>query len=942
MKIKVTLNGKKKTLTGDPMLPLAKVLQKNHLLSIRTDCDGTGYCGACSVILNGVKVNSCQVRLGQLDDNDEIFTTEGFAKGNELHPIQKAFLEAGVVQCGHCTPGMMLAVKELYDNIEDPTEDDMKDYLSGNMCRCTGYKQYLNVLNILKKESFDDHKTFRDDLRAVGKPAKKVDGPKLVKADPAYVGDMVTSDALIIKVKKSPYAHAFIKSIDTSKAEELEGVEYIATYKDVPDRPYNTAGQGFPEPSPYDFRLLDRTLRYLGDRVAIVAATTAEIAEKAVNLIKVEYEILPAIFDPFESKKSEVLIQDRDISVDPLPIGQDPKTNRAAHNDGGIGDVKKGFEEADVIVERDYGTTRVHCTPMETHRCFGYMEGGRLVLRASTQVPWHLRRILSNLLSVKENKIHVIKERVGGAYGAKQDLVQEDIVAWVVWQTGMPAYYEMTREEEFLNARVRHTMFFRIKAGATKDGKLTAIDLREISDTGPYGNHCLTVPMNACSKSLPLLKCENMHYDVSTYYTNNIISGAYQGYGAPQGSFAVQMALAELAEKLGIDQLEFLRQNMVKKGDFLEILKSLGEGQEGIAQRISSCGLKECLDRGAELIGWDKPIVPSDNPYIKKGRGVAIIQQGSGLPGIDSANAEIKMMNDGTFMILMGGTDLGTGLDTLAVKVASEMLCTDIENFSILSSDTDVTPFDVGAYASSGTYFSGMAAYKAAEDMKRRLLEISAQFLETEVDNLVMEYPGIIRKKDNKEASLTYAQIAYKTQSGNGVGQIISRGHFTTEEAPIPYGAHFAEVSVDTRTGEVTVDKYYGIQECGTPINPELALGQVYGGVVKSIGHSVMEVMTFDPKTGKCHNPNFADYKVPMFRDLPKDFKCELIGVDEHLGPYGGKSVSEISTNGAAAVIGIAIYKAVGVWMQEWPFTAERVYQALQDKKDKPYLYDFD
>lgn len=937
MKIKIKLNGKIRTFDEDPMTSLSEVLKKQRLLSIRTDCDGSGMCGACSVIINGIKKHSCMVRFGQICDGDEIFTAEGFAKGRDLHPIQKAFLDAGVVQCGHCTPGMMLAVKELLDNIENPTPEDMMDYLSANMCRCTGYKQYFDVLKMLKDQPAEDMSSFRKDLRIVGKRQIKVDGPKLVKAEPAYVGDMVTSDALVIKVKKSPHPHAFIKSIDTSEAEALEGVELVVTYKNGPSRPYNTAGQGFPEPSPYDFRLVDRTMRYMGDRVAIVAAVDAETAEKAIELIKVEYELLPAIFSPFDAKKpGAVLIQDRDISADPLPIGQDPKTNRAAHNHGGIGDVEKGLEEADIIVERDYGSSRVHCTPMETHRCFGYIENGRLVLRASTQVPWHLRRIISNILGIRENQIHIIKERVGGGYGAKQDLVMEDIVAWVTWHTGMPSYYEMTREEEFVNCRVRHTMFFRVRAGAKKDGTITALDIKEVSDTGPYGNHCLTVPMNACSKSLPLFKCPNMHYDVSTYYTNNIISGAYQGYGAPQGSYALQMAVAELAKKLGMDQLDLLRKNMVEKGYHLEILKSLGEGQEGIAQVISSCGLKECLDRGEELIGWNEPLI-SDSPYIKKGRGAAIIQQGSGLPGIDSANAELRMFGDGTFHILMGGTDLGTGLDTLAVKVSSEMLCTDFENFSILSADTDLTPFDVGAYASSGTYFSGMAVYRAAADMKEKVLQTAADLMGVSRDSVKMEYPGRVVSGDR---SLTYAEIAAKTQCGNGIGQLISKGNFTTEEAPIPYGAHFAEVSIDTRSGEITVDKYYAIQECGTPINPELALGQVYGGVVKSIGHCIYEEMKFD-KNGKCLNPNFADYKVPMIRDLPKNFKCELIEVDEHLGPYGGKSVSEISTNGAAACIGIAIYNAIGIWMQEWPFTPEYIYRALQDKTDKPHLYDF-
>lgn len=925
MDFKVKLNGKAVTLSAEPGEKLSSVLRKQGLLSIRTNCDGQGTCGACSVMVDGVKMHSCMLLMGQIEENCCILTSEGLAKGRELHPIQQAFLEAGIVQCGHCTPGMLLSVKELLDKYPDPTEEQMRDYLSGNICRCTGYKQFFDVLRILKNRAREDESTFRDDLKIVGKPLTKIDGPRLVRPTASYVDDMVQPGTLIIKVMKSPHAHAMIKNIDTSKAEALEGVHLITTYKNGPQMPYNTAGQGYPEPSPYDFKLVDSHMRYRGDRVAIVAADTEEIAEEAIKLIDVEYEVLPAVFDPFEARKGEVLIQDRDISVDPLPIGQDPKTNRAAHNAGGIGDVKKGLNEADVIVKRDYGTTLIQCTPMETHRCYGYIENERLVLRASTQVPWHLRRIVAKVLGIRENRIHVIKERVGGGFGAKQDIVMEDIVAWVTWQTGMPSYYKMTREEEFVNSRVRHPMYFTVTVGATKEGKLTAIDIEEVSDTGPYGVHCLTVPMNACSKTLPLFKCENMHYDVSTYYTNNVITGAYQGYGAPQGSFAVQMAIAETADKLGIDQIEFLKKNMVEKGYMLEILKCLGEGQEGIAQRISSCGLNECLDRGAELIQWYKPL-KNEKPYLKKGRGAAIIQQGSGLPGIDSANAEIKMMGDGTFMILMGGTDLGTGLDTLAVKVSAEMLCTDPGNFSLLAADTDVTPFDVGAYASSGTYFSGMAVYRAAQDMKNKILQQAALLLNCSPDTLKLEFPG---KVTGGAEEADFRRIAAFTQNGTGAGQLIGHGNFTTEEAPIPYGAHFAEVTVDMRTGQVELDKYYAVQECGTPINPELALGQVYGGVVKSIGHTLYEILKFDEK-GACLNPEFMNYKVPMIRDLPKEFKCELIEVEEHLGPYGGKSVSEISTNGASAAIGIAIYNAAGVWMPTWQMTADEVYKELK------------
>jgi putative selenate reductase molybdopterin-binding subunit len=928
MEITIKLNGKQKTFTTHPDEHVADLLRRHGLLSLRQNCDREGTCGACSIILDGTQVNSCLLLTGQVDGR-EILTVEGLTKGRELHPIQEAFLAAGIVQCGHCTPGMILSVYDLLSRKSTPDRADIQDALSGNFCRCTGFEQYFGAIaSLLPGAEKKKTKTFRDDLRLVGKPLPKVDGPRLVKAMPSYVEDMVAPESLIIKILGSPHAHAIIKNISTEKAEALPGVHLVVTHKNGPMIYYNTAGQGYPEPSPYDRRLVDEKVRFVGDRVAIVAAETAEIAEEALSLIEVDYEVLKPVLSPEEAaREGAPLIHKRDTSIDPLHIGQDPEKNIAAHAAGGIGDLEKGFNEADVIIERNYKSSLVQCTPLETHRVFTYMENDRLVIRASTQVPWHLRRIVAKVLGIKENRIHVIKERVGGGFGAKQDIVLEDVAAWVTWHTGKPAFFKMTREEEFITSRLRHPMEFTIRVGAKKDGTLTAIDMKETADTGAYGVHCLTVPMNACSKSLPLMKCDNMRYHVTTYYTNNLIPGAYQGYGAPQGNFALQMALAELAEALNMDQVEFLKKNMVEKGYRLEILKCLGEGQEGIAQNISSCGLKECVERGVELVQWGQKVEHKE-PYLKTGKGAVLVMQGSGLPGIDSANAMVKMMGDGTFMLLIGGTDLGTGLDTMAVKVAAETLASDPGDFSLLAADTDTTPFDVGAYASSGTYFSGMAVYRASLAMKEEILKVASEVLKCPAEELKLDYPSTVMGPRGK---VTFAEIAHKTQSGAGRGQLIATASFTTDEAPIPYGAHFAQVTVDTRTGKITVDRYIAIQECGTPINPELAVGQVYGGALKSIGHSLYEELLLD-KSGKCLNANFLDYKVPMIRDLPGQFKAELIQVDDHLGPYGAKSTSEISTNGAAVALAVAIHNAAGIWIREWPFTAEKIFYALREK----------
>jgi putative selenate reductase molybdopterin-binding subunit len=467
-------------------------------------------------------------------------------------------------------------------------------------------------------------------------------------------------------------------------------------------------------------------------------------------------------------------------------------------------------------------------------------------------------------------------------------------------------------------------MKIKVKLGARKNGRLTAIYMDVKANTGPYGNHCLTVPVNAVSKSMPLFLCDNVGFDVKSYYSNIPPTGAYQGYGAPQGSYALQTAMAELAAKLGMDQLELIEKNRVREGVMLEILKCLGEGREGKPERVASCGLGPALKKGAEMMNWGRK-EESDDRDIKIGQGVVIVQQGSGLPGLDSASAVLRMLGDGTFTLLSGGADLGTGLDTVAVKVAAECLCTDMSNITIISGDTDATPFDTGAYASSGTFFSGNAALAAAKIMKEKILEVAAQMLKEDKQDLQIEYPGIVK---GKKGSITYQKIETFSEKGTGGGQLVASASFTTEDSAFPYGAHFCQVAVNTRTGEVKIQKYYALQDCGTPINPELALGQIHGGVLKAIGHSLYEEMILD-ETGRCLNASLMDYKVPMINDLPEDFRAELVFTEDPFGPFGGKSVGEISSNGAAPVIAIAIHDAIGIWIRKWPFTPEKILTAL-------------
>ncbi len=951
MKVSVEINGDMRVLDVAPGDRLLHVLRREGLLSPRNGCDGQGACGACAIRLDGRTVNSCQILAPQVDGK-KIQTVEALGAHDELSPLQSAFLDAGIVQCGYCTPAMLMAVQELMERTASPTREEVKDALSGIFCRCTGYEQVFTAVELAGKRMSDpDYEgkvapEFRPELRVVGKARRKVDGVDLVKARPAFVEDFVRPGACHMKVLGSPHAHAYIKRIDASAAEALEGVVMVVTHESCPDVYYNQAGQGFPEPSPYDRKMFGAKVRHVGDRVAAVVAETEEIAAKALELIEVDYEVLEPVVSVDEaaaegapivhnSKISYVVGASPDLDnsgADPrdgeiiyqFPIHGDPRRNIAAAVSGGIGDVDEGFAEADVVIERKYASSQVQCTPVEPHIVYSRMEKGRLVIHGSTQVPWHLRRIISRILGIRENQIRVIKERTGGAFGSKQDMVLEEIAAYCTWVSGRDVLYRYTREEEFIASRTRHVMDVSVKLGAKKDGRLTAVYMSVRANTGPYGAHCLTVPMNACSKALPLFLCDNMSFDVTTYYSNIPPTGAYQGYGAPKGSFALQLAVAELAVELGMDHLEVVEKNRVREGSMLEILRCLGEGREGAPQKVYSCGLGPALEEGSRMIEWGKR-EESAKPEIKIGKGFAIIQQGSGLPDLDQANATLTMFGDGTFMLLSGGTDLGTGLDTVTVKMIAECLSIPMSHVALIPADTDVSGFDVGAYASSGTFFSGGAALNAAKAMKARILSVASEMLGEPVESLGLVYPGEVA---GKSGAVTYGEIALHSMSGTGGGQLTVTRHFTTSKASFPYGAHFCQVAVDTATGKVKVEKYYALQDAGTPINPELTMGQIFGGVLKTMGHSLFEEMILDEK-GRCRNANLLDYRVPMIGDLPDDFQVRLIETDDPFGPYGGKSVSEIACNGAAPAIAAAIHDAVGVWIRSWPFTPEKILLAL-------------
>ncbi|HAP44541.1 MAG: molybdopterin-dependent oxidoreductase Mo/Fe-S-binding subunit [Spirochaetes bacterium GWD1_61_31] len=951
MKTSFILNGRTVAWEVEPAETLLAVLRRKGLVSVRNGCDGEGSCGLCAVLLEGRLVNSCQLLALQVDGS-RVYTVEHYGQDRGLSIVQRALIDAACVQCGYCTPAVVLALHELLERSARPTKAEVRDALSGTLCRCTGYEQFYAAARIAAARLLDPAYVepagpeFRPDLVHVGKDRDKVDAAGLARGERAFVEDRVDATACHLLVLPSPHAHAWVKSIDTAAAEAMPGVVSIVTHQNCPDQVYTTAGQGFPEPSPHDQRMFPRKLRYVGDRVAAVLAESLDEARAALAAIKVEYEVLQPVLSIAAAKASGApIVHHGEVSYvvgnppagssvkgdgrdDPIiyqfPLHADPHRNLAASVADGIGDVEKGFAEADVVIERSYKGNRVQCTPLEPHVVYAKVDGGRLVIHASTQVPWHVRRIVSRVIGISENKVRIIKERVGGGFGAKQDIVVEDLAGWLAWTTGRPVFFRYDRAQEFSASRTRHVMEISVKLGAKQDGRLTAVQMVLDADTGPYGQHCLTVPMNAISKSLPLVLCDNARFEVKSYYTNLSPAGAYQGYGAPKGSFALQTALAELAAELGMDQLDLLEKNRVRSGSTIEILRSLGEGRPGAAVTLGECGLGEMIRRGREAFKWSMPR-PAAEPGWKSGQGAVIIQQGSGLPGLDAANAELRLLADGTLLLLSGGADLGTGLDTVTAKAAAEIMGLDMEDVAVISGDTDITPFDKGAYASSGTYFSGNAAVRAAEDLRAKCLAVAAGLLGEPVEDLRLVPRGIVR---GKQGEISLAKLAHLSIQGEGHHELCGYGNFKTDHAAFPYGAHFAQVAVNERSGQVVLKRYHAYQDCGTPINPALALGQIYGGVMKAVGHSLYEEMLYDPN-GKPLNTGFLDYKIPSVFEVPEDFHIELVPVADEVGPFGGKSVSEISLNGAAPAIAIAIHDAVGVWCREWPFTPERVLKAL-------------
>jgi putative selenate reductase molybdopterin-binding subunit len=948
MKVAFTVNGEPLEIDVPPGEVLLDTLRGLGFRGVKDGCR-VSDCGCCTVMMDGRPVASCSVLTGQAGGTS-ITTIEGIGGPEDPHPLQSEFLRRSAAQCAYCMQGMIVSAKALLDSDPHPTEEAIRRGLSGNLCRCTGYAKAVEAIRAVAdgtavgsevaggeapepgaaEESGGPDRS-DDRYATVGRSVPKTEGIGLLSGRARYTDDFPVPGLLHARILRSPHAHARILHIDTERALALPGVHCVLTHEDVPRVPFSTAGQNCPEPSPYDTVTLDQKVRFVGDRVAAVAAETPELAEKACSLIDVDYEVLPPVLDPAHAMdEGAPVIHDEGDSTGI----EDSSRNLAARIDVEVGDVEEDLGRADRVFEHEYRLQYVQGTPTEAHISLSYLdEKDRLVVVTSTQVPFHARRIVARITGLPISRVRVVKPRIGGAFGAKQEVVLEDICALLTLRTRRPVKLKLDRDEELYASRTRHPQTIRLRTGVDAEGRIVARHMDVLCNTGAYGAHALTVPSNTGSKSLPLYRSESLKYTCRSVYTNLPIAGALRGYGAPQGFFAIESQMDEIAHALGRDPVEYRLANAIRKGDRDPIAEHLGEGKAGFERIIRTIGLADCWERVRQATAWDAwhaqlvegvPGTEGSRPYRRRGMGMSFSMHGSGIPGDDMGAATVKANEDGTFHLLIGATDLGTGSDTILGQMAAEVLGVPASAVHVYSSDTDRTPFDVGAYASSTTFVSGGAVIRAAEKVRDRLLHHASAMLGVEAEGLVCA-AGMVKAPDGESVSL--AEVAHVAMYGEEKEQISESASFMTFECPPPFAAAIADVEVDVGTGRVDVLDFACAIDCGFPINPALAEGQIQGGVAMGLGYALSEEMVFDSR-GRMMNSNLLDYKVLTAADIPH-IKAFLVTTDEPTGPFGAKSVSEIPVDTVAPAIANAIFAATGVRLRELPLKPERVLAGL-------------
>ena len=758
-------------------------------------------------------------------------------------------------------------------------------------------------------------------MKTVNQSMRKKDAMQLVTGQPVYMDDVIPQDCLIVKLLRSPHANAIVQEIDTSRALLVPGIEAIYTWKDVDQqgRRYTQAGQTYPEPSPYDRLVIDRHVRFAGDVVAILAGKDEKCVDKAMKLIKVRYEVLPAVLDYHTALDNPVLVHPEENWESLAPVGADNKRNLCAHDESGAGDIEAVLAGCDVVIDHTYHTRACQQAMMETFRTYCSIDAyGRLNVLSSTQIVFHCRRILANALHIPKSMIRVAKPRIGGGFGAKQTSVCEVYPAFVTWKTKKPSKIIFSRYESQIASTPRHEMELHVRLGATKDGIVRGIDLYTLSNTGAYGEHGPTTVGLSGHKSIPLYgKAEAFRFVSDVVYTNHMSAGAYRGYGATQGLFAVESAVNELADKLGIDPFVIRQRNIVHEGDVMPAY---------YGQVNTSCALDRCLQAVHDNIGWDEkyPVRDMGNGKVRA-VGMGMAMQGSGITSVDVGSASLKINDDGFYTLSIGAADMGTGCDTILAQIAAEVLECPLDNVTVLGADTDSSPYDSGSYASSTTYVTGKAVEQCAEQLKQKICQVGAGLLD--LDERAVVFAGDAVTSEDGTQRATLAQIAAASQCGSNTALEAVVTH-SSEISPPPFMVGAAEVEVDLETGEAQVIRYEAAVDCGTPVNPNLARVQAEGGILQGIGMALTENVTYDDR-GMPQENSLMQYKIPARNDIGH-IHVVFESSYEGTGPFGAKSIGEVVINTPLPAVADAIYHATHKRFYELPITREQIALAGQ------------
>jgi putative selenate reductase molybdopterin-binding subunit len=886
---------------------LRTFLRELGCFGVKKGCDA-GDCGACTVLVDGEPLHSCLFPAYRAEGYT-VTTIEGLARNGELHPMQQAFMQAQGFQCGFCTPGLIMTATSLNQS----QRQDLPWALKGNICRCTGYGAIENAIRGVR--AIETAEAGDACGRSVPAPAARA----VIDGTARYTLDVAPAGLLHLKLLRSPHAHARIKSIRKDAALAVPGVRAVLTWEDAPAKLYSSARHEDERTDPDDTAVLDRVVRFVGQRVAAVVAESEAAAEAGCRKLDVAYEELPAVFDPEEAMRPGApIVHDKSAAEARI---SDPRRNILAEIHEHVGNVGDGFAQADVLYEGTYVTQRVQHAHLETHCAIGWLdEAQRLNIRSSTQTPFLTRRALAGIFGLDPAKVRVFCERMGGGFGAKQEMLVEDIVALAVLKTGQPVKLEFSREEQFIGATTRHPMRVRIKAGAQRDGRLTAVEMHVVSNTGAYGNHGAAVLYHACGESIAVYNCDNKKVDAVAVYTNTVPAGAFRGYGLPQTNFAVESAMDELARKIGMDPIEFRKRNIVHPGDPMISVSS--ETSHDI--EYGSYGLDQCLALVEDAMGRAGGLDPPESGDWLLGEGVALGMIETVPPGGHFADASAALRDDGSYQLVVGTAEFGNGTNTVHHQIAATVLGTTIDNIGVLTSDTDNGGHDTGAYGSTGTVVAGHATQLACEALREDVLRFAAEQSGDTQASWSLVAGAVVCA--GRRVALSDLAAAARAKGR----RLAATGRWNGTPRSVAFNVQAFRIAVNKRTGAIKILRSVHAADAGRVINPMQCRGQVEGGVAQSLGAALYEEMVIDD-TGRVINPTFRNYHLPQFGDLPR---TEVLFADtsDSIGPFGAKSMSESPYNPVSAAMGNALADATGIRFCQTPFKPDRIFRAIADK----------